>query len=285
MCTLGSTRAATACSAWALPISPPSAVTAALLDMFCGLNGRTFSPRLANARARPVAMSDLSTFEPVPCSMMARVTSILSIDDMSIGTHDPADSETRGTKALPPCIAHGEEMIAADRFGEGRIMKLVAAQSRWKGQGSIVLQNAVAKRQLLLGEARCVRQQRRHGMGLALGIGDIAAEHHEATALAIDQCAPRRRLAKAVEEIRIQAELGRMQLGIAARQKDGIGIGRRRLVCERREKAELRAQGAPACQDMLIGEPEGLIARDGDALPERRQELRKFRLDRERLRQ
>ena len=33
--------AARACNACARPISPPSAVTAALLDMFCGLNGRT----------------------------------------------------------------------------------------------------------------------------------------------------------------------------------------------------------------------------------------------------
>ena len=44
MCTLGGTRAARACSAWARPISPPSAVTAALFDMFCGLNGRTLRP-------------------------------------------------------------------------------------------------------------------------------------------------------------------------------------------------------------------------------------------------
>ena len=45
MCTLGGTRAARACSACARPISPPSTATAALFDMFCGLNGRTFSPR------------------------------------------------------------------------------------------------------------------------------------------------------------------------------------------------------------------------------------------------
>ena len=40
----GSHPAARACSAWARPISPPSVVTAALFDMFCGLNGATFSP-------------------------------------------------------------------------------------------------------------------------------------------------------------------------------------------------------------------------------------------------
>ncbi len=40
MCTLGGSLAARACSACARPISPPSTVTAALFDMFCGLNGR-----------------------------------------------------------------------------------------------------------------------------------------------------------------------------------------------------------------------------------------------------
>ena len=45
MCTLGGTPAARACKAWARPISPPSSATAALFDMFCGLNGRTRMPR------------------------------------------------------------------------------------------------------------------------------------------------------------------------------------------------------------------------------------------------
>ena len=45
MSTRGATPQARACSAWARPISPPSAVTAALFDMFCGLNGRTMRPR------------------------------------------------------------------------------------------------------------------------------------------------------------------------------------------------------------------------------------------------
>ena len=39
MCTLGGTPQARACTACARPISPPSAVTAALFDMFCGLEG------------------------------------------------------------------------------------------------------------------------------------------------------------------------------------------------------------------------------------------------------
>src|SRR5215470_16454105 len=72
MWTLGATRAAQAWSACARPISPPSAVTAALFDMFCGLNGRTLRPRLLNARASPATRSDLPTSEPVPCSINAR---------------------------------------------------------------------------------------------------------------------------------------------------------------------------------------------------------------------
>ncbi len=53
MCTVAGVRQASACRAWARPISPPSAVTAALLDMFCGLKGRTVRPRLANRRHSP----------------------------------------------------------------------------------------------------------------------------------------------------------------------------------------------------------------------------------------
>ena len=49
--TLGSTPQARACNACARPISPPSAVTAALLDMFCGLNGAP-EGRAASARGR-----------------------------------------------------------------------------------------------------------------------------------------------------------------------------------------------------------------------------------------
>src|ERR1043165_6636696 len=73
MSVCGSTPQARACSAWARPVSPPSAVTAALFDMFCGLNGRTLRPRRVKARARPATSSDLPTSEPVPCSISARV--------------------------------------------------------------------------------------------------------------------------------------------------------------------------------------------------------------------
>ena len=62
----GSSPAARACKACARPISPPSAQTAALLDMFCGLNGATRMPRRRASRHSPATMTDLPTFEPVP---------------------------------------------------------------------------------------------------------------------------------------------------------------------------------------------------------------------------
>lgn len=71
MCTLGAMPAARACNAWARPISPPSAVTAALFDMFCGLKGRTSRPRRVNRRAKPATISDFPTSEPVPWNMTA----------------------------------------------------------------------------------------------------------------------------------------------------------------------------------------------------------------------
>ena len=73
MSVCGSTPQASACKACARPISPPSTVTAALFDMFCGLKGRTVSPRRTAARQSPATSSDLPTFEPVPCSISARV--------------------------------------------------------------------------------------------------------------------------------------------------------------------------------------------------------------------
>src|SRR6516164_4388596 len=72
MSVCGSTPAACACSAWARPISPPSTVTAALLDMFCGLKGSTRRPRRVAARASPATISDLPTSEPAPWIMRAR---------------------------------------------------------------------------------------------------------------------------------------------------------------------------------------------------------------------
>src|SRR6185437_626821 len=77
MAVWGSMPQASACCACARPISPPSAVTAALLDMFCGLNGATLSPRILAARHSPATSSDLPTLEPAPWIISARMGSEL----------------------------------------------------------------------------------------------------------------------------------------------------------------------------------------------------------------
>ncbi len=66
MSTLGSTPAASACAACDRPISPPSAVTAALSAMFCDLKGATRYPARAKRRQRAAARTLLPTPEPVP---------------------------------------------------------------------------------------------------------------------------------------------------------------------------------------------------------------------------
>ena len=77
MCTLGIIRAARACTAWARPISPPSTATAALFDMFCGLNGATFNPRRTSARASPATNVDLPALEPVAWIISAGVAEVI----------------------------------------------------------------------------------------------------------------------------------------------------------------------------------------------------------------
>ncbi|MBF8299375.1 MAG: hypothetical protein HW397_424 [Dehalococcoidia bacterium] len=58
--------AAAACTAWALPISPPSMVAKEFNDMFWALNGATLSPRLAKIRQRAVVKTDLPALDMVP---------------------------------------------------------------------------------------------------------------------------------------------------------------------------------------------------------------------------
>ena len=58
--------AASACSAWARPISPPSGVTAEFSAMFCGLKGATRRPRRASTRASPATSVLLPASEVVP---------------------------------------------------------------------------------------------------------------------------------------------------------------------------------------------------------------------------
>src|SRR5271170_7815391 len=54
--------------ACARPISPPSTVTAELLDMFCALNGATRTPRRASRRHSPATTTDFPASELVPAT-------------------------------------------------------------------------------------------------------------------------------------------------------------------------------------------------------------------------
>src|SRR4030088_2532552 len=57
--------------AWARPISPPSTVTAELLDMFCALNGATRIPLRASRRHSPATTIDFPASEVVPATSSA----------------------------------------------------------------------------------------------------------------------------------------------------------------------------------------------------------------------
>src|SRR5512145_1955551 len=68
----GASLAASACNAWARPISPPSTVTAELSAMFCGLNGATRTPRRFRMRHKAATRVDLPASEVVPWTISDR---------------------------------------------------------------------------------------------------------------------------------------------------------------------------------------------------------------------
>ena len=94
MATSGSAPAATACSHWARPISPPSLVTMALSDMFWPLNGATPTPARARTRHSPATTVDLPASDVVPHTMSAPCTAavlvvVVHIDSKKHLTGDP----------------------------------------------------------------------------------------------------------------------------------------------------------------------------------------------------
>src|SRR5215470_17174 len=125
MSVCGSTPAASACSACARPISPPSIVTAALFDMFCGLNGSTRRPRRVAARASPATMSDLPTSEPAPWIISARAIAIRSELDARLRLDAGAErvlhqrhlgDEIGGVDQLLLGVASGQDDMRERRF-------------------------------------------------------------------------------------------------------------------------------------------------------------------------
>ena len=68
MSAVGSMPAAAACMTCARPISAPSAVTKEFSDMFCALNGATFTPCRASHRHSPATSTLLPASDPVPAT-------------------------------------------------------------------------------------------------------------------------------------------------------------------------------------------------------------------------
>ena len=108
-------------------------------------------------------------------------------------------------------------------------------------------------------------------MNPALGVAQRLAEHHVAAALAIDRSAGSCGLLQPRTEAPGRGEPCGMQLGVAARQVDGVGSRVGHLVGEWREQRQLGALATPALQHRRVREEERVIARDGDPLTERRQ--------------
>src|SRR5450830_39227 len=79
MSVCGATPAATACRAWARPISPPSAVTALLSAMFCGLNGTTATPWRLSRRHRAATTVLLPASDVVPCTIKVEKGKSMSV--------------------------------------------------------------------------------------------------------------------------------------------------------------------------------------------------------------
>jgi len=73
----GSMSAAAACIAWARPISAPSLVTTEFSDMFCALNGATFTPRLASHRQMPAVTALFPASDAVPATRIPFISAPL----------------------------------------------------------------------------------------------------------------------------------------------------------------------------------------------------------------
>src|SRR5262249_38825045 len=139
MSTVASTPAASACAACARPISPPSAVTAALRDMFCALNGATRWPARANRRQSAATSRLLPTPDPVPCTMR-QAADITPSRARPTGT--PARPRARpwscargvaraeivpDRRHVPPRLANALEVVVEPRIGKVHGDHLLAA--------------------------------------------------------------------------------------------------------------------------------------------------------------
>ena len=124
---------------------------------------------------------------------------------------------------------------------------------------------AVAEMKLSSGKARRVPEQTGHRVALSGSVLEALAEHHVAAAFAVDRTCfgeppqSRCKCQRGREHIRVQFR-------IAAGQPAAIGVFRRRLVGERRERQNFGTGVAPGIDDVRIDETEGAIAGERDAL-------------------
>ncbi len=106
--TVGAILAASACTACALPNSPPSGVTNEFRDMFCALNGATRSPSCAKMRHNAVAIRDFPACEVVPCTIRTLPISLPPGEDFLDNIFNVAGVVQQFQRgASVECIDHG----------------------------------------------------------------------------------------------------------------------------------------------------------------------------------
>ncbi len=186
--------------------------------------------------------------------------------------HLPAASAARPERLAFGIGERGERRIGP-RLDQGGIVELVAAQGRaGRPERAIGEEKRVpiAEMQPPRGEARGMVEEAGHGVARAVRIDEAGAQHHVATAFAMHGVCRSEAREPLLEAQRSGKRAG-VKFRVASRQPADIAILGRRFVRERREGDDLRPLAPPAGKEMRIGEGEGGVPRQRDALPRRRQ--------------
>ncbi len=121
MSTVGESPQACAWTAWARPISPPSAVTALFRAMFCGLKGATRRPLRAKTRHSPVTSTLLPASEVVPWTIRVRAVKLIPAALLAFicGHHSLRTSGQCSREPSPLRLARGQTETQARGVLEG----------------------------------------------------------------------------------------------------------------------------------------------------------------------
>ncbi len=196
---------------------------------------------------------------------------------MHVGAADGAAAKTGIVEPFARRIRDGEQPVRLAFMHDRRIMEFMRGHRRGEAGACQRRDAAIAEMASAFGEAGDERQEAEHAVPCPIRRNESLPQDHIASAFAIDARAALCRLLHALAETAGIGKPRRMKLRIAARQIDGIGVRRRRLVGERREEGQARPLCPPARKQVLIAESESLVAGDGDPLPERRQAGRRRR--------